>query len=118
MSVQPIQLRFTARPMTDEKRRMAVETTVSFLNLPQARPLVVRDDAVHVVVAGAEQLSAWMYALGGEMNRAPELDGASLWTLRTKTPARSDGSSTEIRVHAAIVCFEDVLAEVHGPVSA
>ena len=112
MSVQPIPLRTALTPAPDE-RITAVETAVDYLNLPTARPLILRDDAVHVVVVDSEQFAAWVYALGGDVNRAPALDGASLWTLRTATPRRADGSTVAIRVHVAVVHGEQVPAEFH-----
>jgi hypothetical protein len=104
--------------MTAEQQLVAVESTIAFLNLPTARPPIVRDDAVHVVVVDSEQFAMWLYELGGDVNRAPQLDGASLWSLRTETPARGDGSKVAIRVHVALVHDEVVPAEFRGAVSA
>ncbi|MCX5562767.1 hypothetical protein [Streptomyces sp. NBC_00038] len=118
MSVQPIPLHRKPRPMTAEQQLVAVESTVSYLNLPTARPPIVRDDAVHVVVVDGEQFAAWVFALGGDVNRAPQIDGASLWSLRTETPARGDGSKVAIRVHVPLVHDEFVPAEFRGAVSA
>jgi hypothetical protein len=114
---RPIPLRVAHAPQADD-RLDAVETAMSYLNLPTARPAVVRDDAVHVVVTGGEQFALWVHELGGEVNRAPALDGASLWTLRTETPRRADGSTVRILVHVALVHDEFVPAEFRGSVSA
>jgi hypothetical protein len=117
VSAKPIPLRTTAEPAPDE-RITAVEAAIDYLNLRTARPLIARDDAVHVFVVDSEQFAAWLFALGGDVNRAPALDGASLWTLRTETPRRGDGSTVPIRVHVALVHDELVPAEFRGAVSA
>lgn len=104
MSVQPIPIRKAPTP-TDE-RITAVESTLAFLNLPTARPLVADADAVHVFVVGPEQLAHWMYELGGHITGAQESGGAALWTLHTETPSRADGSRIPIRVHVALMLDE------------
>lgn len=114
MSVQPISIRFRPRrPATAEERLTAVETAIDYLNLPAGRPAVVRDDAVHVVVTSVEDYAAWVYALGGDSNRAPAMDGASLWTLRTDTPPGAYGQTVAIRVHVAVVHDEQLPVEFH-----
>ncbi|MFI1467598.1 hypothetical protein [Streptomyces wuyuanensis] len=110
MSAQPIPLR-TANAPTIDPQLAAVEAAIDYLNLPTARPAIVREDGVHVVVIGGEHFAAWVFALGGDVNRAPALDGASLWTLRTETPRRADGSTVRILVHVALVHDEFVPAE-------
>lgn len=117
MSAQPIPLRTAKVPKIDPQL-VAVETAIDYLMLPTVRPPLVREDGVHVVVADGEQFAAWTFALGGDVNRAPQLDGASLWTLRTETPARADGSTVRIRVHVALVHDEFVPAEFRGVASA
>jgi hypothetical protein len=117
MSAEPIPIR-SATPPTADRQIMAVEAAVDYLNLPTARPPLAREDGVHVVVAGGEEFAAWVFALGGDVSRAPALDGASLWTLRTATPARGDGSTVRILVHVALVHHEFVPAEFRGAVSA
>ncbi|WP_330349753.1 hypothetical protein [Streptomyces sp. NBC_00582] len=117
MSAQPIPLRRTPAPRIDAQLA-AVEAAIDYLTLPTVRPPLTREDGVHVVVADGEQFAAWVFALGGDVNRAPALDGASLWTLRTETPQRADGSTVRIRVHVALVHDEFVPAEFRGAVSA
>ncbi|MET9729279.1 hypothetical protein ABZZ79_01010 [Streptomyces sp. NPDC006458] len=117
MSTQPIPLRTAKAPAIDPQL-VAVEAAIDYLNLPTVRPPLVREDGVHVVVADGEQFAAWTFALGGDVNRAPALDGASLWTLRTETPRRADGSTVRIRVHVALVHDEFVPAEFRGAVTA
>lgn len=96
--------------------RLAVEAAVAYLVLP-APTLVARPDAVHVTVNDVDDLSAWVFFLGGDVSRGPSSDGAALWTLRTETPARPDGSKVAILVHAAVVDGDDVLVEVRRAVA-
>ncbi|MGW0012571.1 hypothetical protein ACWDVX_22850 [Streptomyces tendae] len=116
MSGKPIPLRKALLQRTDPQIP-AVEATIDFLDLPTAREPIAREDGVHVVVAGSESFAQWMHALGGTVNRAPALDGASLWTLRTETPRRGDGSTVRIRVHAVFVTDEWVPEQFRGPVA-
>jgi hypothetical protein len=105
-----------APPVDD--RLVAVEAAIDYLMLPTVRPPVVREDGVHVVVADGEQFAAWVYALGGDVNRAPALDGASLWTLRTQSPRRADGTTVPIRVHVPLVHDEVVPEQFRVAVTA
>lgn len=116
MSVKPIPLRKALLQRTDPQIA-AVEATIDFLDLPTSREPIAREDGVHIVVAGSEQFAQWTHALGGEVNRAPAIDGASLWTLRTETPRRADGSTVRIRVHVALVADEWVPEQFRGPVA-
>lgn len=117
MNGKPIPHR-KAIPPTADQQIMAVDSTIDYLNLPTARPALAREDGVHIVVADGEQFAMWVYELGGTVNRAPATDGASLWTLRTQTPARSDGSTVAIRVHVALVHDEFVPEAFRGAVPA
>lgn len=117
MSVQPIPLPILEDPPTDVQIT-AVEVAIDYLNLPTLRPPVAREDGVHVVVADSEQFAAWVFALGGTPNRGPALDGASLWSLRTETPQRADGSTVRILVHVALVHDELIPVEFRPAVSA
>jgi hypothetical protein len=115
LSAQP-----TERPheLTDFDRtagnELAVRAMLDYLALPAAT-LTPRPDVVHVTVTDARDLGRWMYALGGEIVRTggSREDGVTLWTLRTTTPVRGDGSKVPVRVHAAVAEGDDVLAEVH-----
>ncbi|MET9816561.1 hypothetical protein [Streptomyces sp. NPDC006355] len=117
MSAQP-----TERPheLTDFDRsagnELAVCAMLDYLNLPAAT-LTPRPDTVHVTVIDAGDLARWMYALGGELVQTggSREDAVTLWTLRTATPPRGDGSTVPIRVHAAVAEGVDVLAEVRRP---
>lgn len=118
MSAQP-----TERPLvlTDFDRstgnELAVASMLDSLALPAAT-LTPRPDVVHVTVTSGCDLSHWMYALGGRIVRSGGAEGVALWTLCTETPVRRDGSTIPIRVHAAVVAGEDVLAEVRPGASA
>ncbi|MFF2189296.1 hypothetical protein [Streptomyces sp. NPDC058155] len=93
--------------------RLAVQVIVDAYGLP-APTIVARPLVVHVSVADPDDVAAWMYVLGGEIRRGIEIDGASLWTLRTQTPVRGDGSTVAIRVHVPVVAGEDVIAVLRG----
>lgn len=97
---------------------VAVDAVIDYLSLPTARPPIENDDAVHVFVRGSEAFAQWLFALGGDVTHTDPLGGAVLWTLRTRTPRRTDGSSVELRVHVALVEGELVPAEFRGEVSA
>lgn len=118
MSVQP-----TEHPLvlTDFDRstgnELAVASMLDRLSLPAAT-MTPLPDVVHVTVTSACDLSQWMYALGGRVVQTGGAEGVALWTLCTETPVRGDGSTVPIRVHAAVVAGEDVLAEVRPGVSA
>ncbi|MFE9624247.1 hypothetical protein [Streptomyces sp. NPDC006527] len=112
MSAQP-----TERPhtLTDTDlmaiNELAVASMLDYLPLPAAT-MTPRPDAVHITVTSARDLSRWMYDLGGRIVQSSGADGVALWTLHTETPERGDGSRVPIRVHAAVVDGEDVLADV------
>jgi hypothetical protein len=93
---------------------VAVESVIDYLNLPTSRPPVEREDGVHVIVRNGDELARWVYALGGEVQHTGPLGGAALWTLRTRTPRRTDGSSVEMWVHVALVAGEFAPAEFRG----
>ncbi|MCU8589359.1 MULTISPECIES: hypothetical protein [unclassified Streptomyces] len=115
MNGKPIPIRKTPPPPDVQLR--AAETTADYLGLPAVRRPIVREDGVHFVVADGEDFAEWVHALGGEVNRAPQLDGASLWTLRTETPRRDDGSTVRLRVHVALISDEWVPEQFRGPVA-
>lgn len=102
-------------PLSDFHRaagnELAVAALLDYLALPTLT-VTPRPDAVHITVTGAHDLSRWMYELGGEMQRITGTGGVMLWTLRTRTPERADGSTVAIHVHAVVVDGEPVLAEV------
>ena len=112
MSAQP-----TERPHTLTEsdltaiNELAVRSLLDYLPLPAAT-VTPRADAVHITVVSARELSEWLYNLGGRIEQSSGTDDVALWTLHTLTPARGDGSTVPIRVHAAIVTGDDVLAEL------
>lgn len=115
MIAQPTERPAAGVAQTNDNR-VAVEALLGYLPLP-APPLVARPDAVHITVTDVDDLSAWVYALGGEVHRGPAADGAALWTLRTATPVRADGSTVAILVHPAVVDGDLVLVEVRRAVA-
>lgn len=93
--------------------RLAVQVLIDSYGLP-APTIVARPLVVHVSVADPDDVAAWLYVLGGELRRGLEIDGASLWTLRTQTPRRGDGSTVRIFVHVPVVQGEDVVEALRG----
>lgn len=116
MSAQPIETPPPDIYAAISDNRLAVQVVIDGLGLP-APTLVARPHAVHVTLADVDDLAQWMHALGGEIRRGIETDGASLWTLRTETPARRDGSKVAIRVHVPVVSGEDVIACLYPAVT-
>ncbi|GAA4705468.1 hypothetical protein [Streptomyces youssoufiensis] len=115
MSAQPIERPPTHLRLVGDNRH-AVRSMLDYLSLP-APTLIARPDAVHVTVADPDDLAQWLYALGGEVHCGPEAEGVSVWTLVTATPRRADGSSVAVRVHAPVVCGEDVLTDIRSAVT-
>ena len=101
----PLPLRLAHAPSSTPPP-VAVEAVVDYLNLPTARPPIAREDGVHVVVRDGDAFARWVHALGGDVQHTGPLGGAALWTLRTRTPNRADGSSVEVWVHVALVAGE------------
>ncbi|MEV8394782.1 MULTISPECIES: hypothetical protein [unclassified Streptomyces] len=115
MSAQPIELPPDIYAVTSDNR-LAVQATIDGFALP-APTLVARPDAVHIMLADIDDLAQWLYALGGKVHRGAETDGASLWTLRTRTPRGLRGTTVPLRVHAPVVVGEAILAEIESAVS-
>lgn len=117
MSAQPIETPPPDIYAAISDNRLAVQVVIDELGLP-APTMVARPLVVHITLADVDDLGVWVHALGGEVRRGFQRDeGASLWTLRTKTPVRSDGSTVAIHVHVPVVAGEDVIAEVYGAVT-
>ncbi|MGW2708647.1 hypothetical protein ACWC4J_06595 [Streptomyces sp. NPDC001356] len=109
----PLPLRLAHEPGSTPPL-VAVESVIGYLNLPTARPPIEREDGVHIVVRDGDAFARWFYNLGGEVEHTEYLDGAVLYCLRTRTPARVDGSSVELHVHVALVADEFAPAEFRG----
>lgn len=118
MKGKPIPTPLRIAHATDVPDVTAVETVVDYLNLPTARPPIAREDAVHVVVRDGDAFARWVHALGGDVQHTDPLGGAVLWTLRTRTPRRADGSSVEVWVHVALVVGEFAPLKFRGAASA
>lgn len=103
MTGKPIPLPLRIAHATNGPALTAVEAVIDYLNLPTSRPPIVRDDAVHVVVRDSDAFARWVHALGGDVAHTDTLGGALLYSLSTRTPRRTDGSSVELRVHVALV---------------
>ncbi|MFF9088597.1 hypothetical protein ACF1BE_19635 [Streptomyces sp. NPDC014991] len=109
MSVQPTEHphTLTGSDLT-AVNELAVRSMLDYLPLPAAT-LTPRPDTVHITVTSANDLSRWMYDLGGRIEQSGGTAGVALWTLHTTTPPRGDGSTVSIRVHATVVDGDDVL---------
>lgn len=116
MSAQPIQANPPDIYGQISDARLAVQVVIDELALP-APTIVARPTVVHITVADVDDLAQWVLALGGEVRRGIALDGASLWTLRTETPVRGNGSTVAIRVHVPVVEGEDVIAFLYAAVT-
>lgn len=116
MSAQPIERPSLSTYAAISDNRLAVQVVIDELALP-APTLVARPAVVHITVADVDDLARWVLALGGEVRRGIALDGASLWTLRTETPVRGNGSTVPIRVHVPVVEGEDVIASLYPAVT-
>lgn len=96
----------TARP-TRITPDAAAQAAADHLGLPTGR-LTTRDDAAHIFTADLADLIAWRAALGGTVTRERAGLGVTLWTLRTHTEPRDDGTHTPILVHALALTHEPV----------
>lgn len=115
MSAQPIESPPPVTYWRASDNRLAVQPLIDSLGLP-APTLVARADIVHITVATTDDLATWLYELGGEIRRGIPLDDVSVWTLRTQTPARRNGSTVAIRVHCPVVAGEEVVCELRTAV--
>lgn len=118
MNGKPIPMPLRIAHATSATALTAVEAAADYLNLSTSRPPIEREDGVHVVVRDGEAFAQWVHALGGDVQHTGLLGGASLWTLGTRTPRRTDGSSVELWVHVVLVVGEFALTEVRRAVSA
>ncbi|WP_431980069.1 hypothetical protein [Streptomyces qinglanensis] len=110
MSAQPIE----QPPITyfsTERNRRAVETTIDTLSLPYIA-VTARPAAVHVIASSIRDLCVWTFQLGGRIDQGvTAADGESaMYTLHTGTPARADGSSVAVQVHAISVAGDEPLS--------
>lgn len=82
-----------------------------------APTLVGRPDAVYVTVADVDDLALWLGALGGTVHVSDPFEGLRMWVLHTRI-TRTNGSTVPVRVSAAAVADEPVLAEIRKAVAA
>ena len=85
----------------------AAQVTADHHGLPTGR-LTAHNSAAHIFTADLADLLAWRAALGGTVTRQRAGLGVTLWTLRTHTEDRSDGSHTPILVHSLALTDEPV----------
>ena len=96
----------TARP-TPITPHAAAQAAADYLGLPTGR-LTTRNDTAHIFTADMTDLLAWRTALGGTVTRQRAGLGVTLWTLRTHTEPRNDGTRTPILVHCLSLTHEPV----------
>ncbi|KPI31391.1 hypothetical protein OV320_2607 [Actinobacteria bacterium OV320] len=96
----------TSRP-TRITPQAAAQAAADYLGLPTAR-LTTHNDAAHIFTADMHHLTAWYRALGGTVTRERAGLGVTLWTLRTHTEPRNDGTHTPILIHCLALTTEDI----------
>ena len=89
----------------------AARATADFHGLPTGR-LTSRDGAAHIFTDNINDLRAWLNACGGYVLRERAGLGVVLWTLRTHTEPRSDGTRTPITVHALALAEEAIHPDI------
>ena len=111
----------TVRPLSEfgqtSDNRLAVEAMLDYRPLP-APTLIARPDAVYVSVADLDDLGVWLDALGGSIRITSAAEGLELWTLRTLTPRRGDGSRVLVRVSVPVPMGESVQDSIRQAVAA
>jgi hypothetical protein len=90
---------------------VAALVTANLHSLPTGR-LIARNGAAHIFTADVHELRAWLNALGGYVTRERAGLGVTLWTLRTHTEPRSDGSTTPVLVHALTLAEEAIHPDI------
>lgn len=103
-------MRATARP-TSITPDAAAQAAADYLGLPTGR-LIARDGTAHIFTDDIHDLRAWLNALGGYTTRERAGLGVTLWTLRTHTAPRTDGTTTPIHVHALALAEEHIHPDI------
>ncbi|MGW0948475.1 hypothetical protein ACWD4O_38795 [Streptomyces sp. NPDC002623] len=96
----------TARP-TPIIPHAAAQAAADYLGLPTGR-LTTHNDTAHIFADDITHLLAWRDALGGDVTRQRAGLGVTLWTLRTHTEPRTDGTRTPILVHCLRLTDEPI----------
>ncbi|MFF1358706.1 hypothetical protein [Streptomyces sp. NPDC058297] len=89
----------------------AASATADFHGLPLGR-LTARGDAAHIFTGQIADLATWLNARGGYTTRERAGLDVALWTLRTTTEPRGDGTTTTVHVHALALTHEDIPHEL------
>jgi hypothetical protein len=97
--------------------RIAVEALLGHTALP-APTVVVRPDAVFVMVADIDDLGLWLRELDGKIHRTSAADGLELWTLLTQTPPSRRHGQVPVRVSVPVPMGESVMDYIRAAVSA
>jgi hypothetical protein len=96
---------------TSTEPTTAALVTADLHGLPIGR-LIARNDAAHIFTDDIRHLHAWLTACGGYTTRERAGLGVTLWTLRTHTEPRSDGSRTPVLVHALALNEEPIHPDI------
>ncbi|MFD8899865.1 hypothetical protein [Streptomyces ardesiacus] len=83
--------------------------------LPHAR-ITSQGNEARVFTASLDDLTAWWYALGGQLTTqaAPAGSGVCMWTLHTRTDP-ANPASTVVRVHALALDTDQPDADLPHP---
>lgn len=115
----------TVRPLSElaEKygqtsdNRIAIESMLDYLPLP-APTVIVRAEAVFVMVADLDDLGEWLRELSGTIHRTSAADGLELWTLLTQTPPSRARGRVSVRVSVPVPMGEQVMDYIRAAVAA
>ncbi|MGV2914646.1 hypothetical protein [Streptomyces alfalfae] len=89
----------------------AAQITADLYGLPTGR-LSSRETAAHAFVDTLDDLTTWLAIRGGYTTRERAGGGLHLWTLRTTTEPRQDGTRTPVFVHVTVLDEEPVPDEL------
>lgn len=94
------------------------ETAADLNALPHAR-ITSQGSEARVFTASLDDLTAWWYALGGQLTTqaAPAGSGIAMWTLHTHTDP-TNPASTVVRVHALALDTDQPDADLPTPYAA
>jgi hypothetical protein len=91
---------------------LAALVTADTHGLNTAHLITAREGQAHVFVADLNDIRPWLNELGGHITRQPAGPDMEMWTLRTHTDFRSDGTSTPILMHALSLIGQSVHPDI------